>query len=290
MSPVLFNGFGMSPRRLSTSRPQRVDGAIRRVAVGSGLLVREERVRRGWGLRRVAALSGLSTSLVQAIESGQSSSLEGYARLADALGLELQPPLSVKHRRPQQASLSIDLVHSALAEFEARRLHAYRLPVAIDEPYQHYQFAGRADLVSWSLEDAALLHIENRTRFPDVQAIAGGYNAKRAYLPDALARRLSVSRWHSQTHVMVCLWSAEVLHALRLRPESFRALCPDGAEAFGAWWAGVPPPAGVSSSLVVLDPLASGRERVFIGLEAALNARPRHRGYSAVAALLSASP
>jgi hypothetical protein len=38
--------------------------------------------------------------------------------------------------------------------------------------------------------------------------------------------------------------------------------------------------------LVVLDPLAVGRLRPFVDLDRALSAKPRHRGYAAVAALL----
>lgn len=154
------------------------------------------------------------------------------------------------------------------------------LPVGIDEPYQHYQFAGRADVVAWNPDRAALLHLENRTRFPDFQHAAGSFNSKRAYLGDSLAKRLGVRQWRSETHVVVALWSAEVLHSLRLHPESFRSLCPDPPDDFAAWWAGQAPAAGVTSSLVLLDPLARGRQRVFVGLDDAIaSAKPRHRGY-----------
>jgi transcriptional regulator with XRE-family HTH domain len=286
MSANLSNRFGMSPRRISSAVPQRVETAMRRVTVLAGQRARDERVRRGWTLRRLADEAGLSPSLVQSIEAGGAGSLEAYARLADALGLRLQEPLTAIQRGTGRANLSADLVHSAMTEIDARRFRGHKLPHSIDEPYQHYQFAGRADLVAWSLEEAALLHIENRTRFPDLQAVAGSYNAKRVYLPDALAARLGIRRWRSETHVMVCLWSAEVLHALRLRTESFRALFPDPADSFAAWWDGRPPAAGVTSTLVVLDPLAVGRQRAFVDLETALGVDPRHRGYAAAAAAL----
>jgi hypothetical protein len=79
-----------------------------------------------------------------------------------------------------------------------------------------------------------------------------------------------------------------VLHALRLRPESFRSLCPDAHDAFTAWWGGNPPTTGATSALIVLDPLANGRQRLFIGLDEAMSARPRHRGYAEAAASLLA--
>ena len=206
--------------------------------------------------------------------------------MIDALGLRLEWDLVDPRRkatRPQQ-----DLVHSAMGEFEAAHFRRLGLPIAIDEPYQHYQFAGRADLIAWDADAHAMLHLENRTRFPDLQEAAGAFNAKRAYLGNAMAERLGVKSWRSETHVIVALWSSEVLHSLRLRTESFRALCPQAAATFSAWWSGEPPSQGKASALVVLDPLASGRQRSFISLDDALVARPRYAGYADVAARLAA--
>jgi hypothetical protein len=78
----------------------------------------------------------------------------------------------------------------------------------------------------------------------------------------------------------VALWSAEVLHALQLRTESFRAICSQDSTAFTAWWAGKPPLTGPTSAIVVLYPLASDGQRPFVGLEDALAVRPPYRGYA----------
>ncbi|MDP8903995.1 MAG: hypothetical protein M3N29_01535 [Chloroflexota bacterium] len=166
---------------------------------------------------------------------------------------------------------------------------ALGVPVGLDEPYQHYQFAGRADVVAWDVSRRALLHIENRTRFPEFQHMAGAYNAKRAYLAQALAGRVGVPSWKSETHVLVGLWSAEVLRVLRLRTDSFPALCPDPPAPFHAWWNGQPPTGGRASTLVVLDPLTSGRQRSVLELDRALSARARYRGYAEAAAALTAA-
>jgi hypothetical protein len=221
----------------------------------------------------------VSVQVVYLIEAGRPTSAEAITRLATALSLRIEVQLVDPRRRERPQRLA-DPVHSAMGEVEARRLRELGRPVGVDEPYQHYQFAGRADLVSWDLDARALLHIENRTRFPDFGEMAGAFNAKRAYLGAALAERVGISRWASETHVIAALWSSEVLHAIRLRPESFRALCPDGSAAFAAWWSGQPLPRGMTSTLVVLDPLASGRQRTFVGLDEAPTVRPRHRGYA----------
>ncbi len=167
-----------------------------------------------------------------------------------------------------------------MGEVEARWLAAHGYQLAIDHPYQHYQFAGRADVLAWTRQPLALLHIENRTRFPDLQQAVGSYNAKRQYLARTLAQQLGIPGFASETHVMVGLWSAEVIHSVRLRATTFRAICPDHEERLQAWLGGAPPPRGRSSSLLLLDPFAEGRRAPMVGLERVLSGvRPRIRGY-----------
>ena len=141
-------------------------------------------------------------------------------------------------------------------------------------------------MLAWDEQERALLHLENRTRFPNLQEVAGSFNAKRAYLPAAIAQCLGIPRFHTVTHVVVAVWSAEVLHAIRLRDATFRSLCPDPLSAFEAWWAGRVPPAASATTLAILDPLAYGRRRAFVGLDEIATVRPRYRDYAALAAEL----
>ncbi len=270
--------------------------ALARMALVAGQQLRDERVRRGWTLRDLADRAGVAAATAQAAEWGVVASLESYARLATAL--VLRPSLDLADARtratgrdprgPRTAHEAGDVVHAAMGEIEARALARSGRTVTIDEPYQHYQFAGRADLLAWDRED--LLHIENRTQFPNLQEAAGSYNAKRQYLAGTLAERLGLGPrgWRSVTHVMACLWSSEVLHAIRLRRASFAALCPDPPDALGAWLRGEPPAAGVSSSLVVLDPLVpfGSRRRTIAAVEESPPLAPRHRGYADAAEAL----
>ena len=126
------------------------------------------------------------------------------------------------------------------------------------------------------------MHIENRTRFQNVQEAAGAYNAKRAYLGAVLAERLGIrGGFASETHVLVGLWSGELLRTLRLRRETFRSLCPDLIDSFEAWWNGHPRTAGRTSAFVLLDPFAGGQMRTYVDLETAIaSARPRVRDYA----------
>jgi hypothetical protein len=207
--------------------------------------------------------------------------------LGYALGLRLEIEYSDPRQRAVPTSRPTDLVHSAMGEFEVAHLAGHGFPIGVDEPYQHYQFAGRADVVAWDLAARSLVHIENRTRFPDLQDAAGSWNAKRSYLPGVLSARLGLRQgWASVTHVMALIWSSEILHSLRIRQATFRGLCPDGPEAFTAWWHGTPPTGGTASTLITIDPWASGRSRLFVGLDDALRAAPRYRGYADIAARL----
>lgn len=279
----MFTSSGMSPQKFASPAGEAVTTAVRRLWVKVGSQVRDARLARRWPVSSMAERAGVSRTVAYEVESGRSPSLEAAVRLIGALGLQLDFQLLDPRKRPAASVRSVDPVHSLMGEFEAAHLRPLGFRVGIDEPYQHYQFAGRADVVAWEPDRAALLHLENRTRFPDVQESAGSFNAKRAYLGQALADRVGIRRWASETHVVVAVWSAEVLHSLRLRPESFRSLCPDPSDAFAGWWTGRAPSSGVSSSLVLLDPLASGRQRVFVGLDAAIaSAKPRHRGYADV--------
>lgn len=96
-----------------------------------------------------------------------------------------------------------------------------------------------------------------------------------------LAQRLGLRRgFDSVTNVMAVLWSAEVLHDLRIRTASFRAVCPDSIDSLTAWLEGDPPSQGTHTVLAILDPTARGRSRTVVGFEAATAARVRFRGYA----------
>lgn len=272
----------MSPAKSVTPAPPRVNTQLARLALELGRELRDERLRRGWRLVDVAAKAGVSMAAVHAAEAGRVASVEMYVRIAMALGLTAR--FTVLPERAARPSRDVDPVHAAMGEIEAEHLRALGLEVLIDEPYQHYQFAGRADVVAIDRQERALLHLENRTRLPDIQAFAGAYNAKRAYLATELAKRYGIAGgFQTQAHVVVALWSSEVLHALRLREQSFRSICPDSAADLEAWWSGTPAPAGpATSALVAFDPLSGRRSsrRRGAGLDLVRTVEPRYRGYA----------
>jgi transcriptional regulator with XRE-family HTH domain len=255
--------------------------ALARMASGMGEQLRNERIRRGWSLAVLAQRAGVSTGHLCQIEAGKPASLDAYARVAVALDIRPELIAVDPRHRSRSGGGDEDLVHAAMAEVEAAHLGGFGFRIAIDEPYQH------ADLVAWDMDARALLHIENRTRFPNVQEALGSYASKRAYFGRVLAERLGLrGGWASETHVIAALWSSEAMHTLRVREATFRAACPDGIEPVRTWWSGrMPTGRGATSSLVLLDPGLEVRAAFRLG-ELTGATRPRYRGYAETAEAL----
>jgi len=263
-------------------RNDRVGRDLARTAGLLGASIRAERHRRRLSLRTVALASGLGLGTVQAAESGSVCSVATYVRLADALGLRAEFDLVDPRRREPAPKRTVDPVHAAMGEAEASHLRALGFQVGLDEPFQHYQFAGRADVVAWSTDRRSLLHVENKTRFPDLQDSFGRFNAKRRYLGLEMAAVAGVGRWRSETHVLAALWSGEALHSIRLHRASFESVCPDGIEAFEGWWYGEPPAIGNRAVLIAFDPARGGHRdrRCWRSSGDLVSIRPRYRDYS----------
>lgn len=236
------------------------------------------------GVRALSDRAGVATGTIHNVESGEPATVETYARIARALGRELLASLVApgRHDAPRPDA---DLVHATMGEAEAAVLQGHAFPVSVDEPWQHYHFAGRADILAWDLERGAMLHIENRTRFPDVQDAVGRFRTKRRYLATALASSLGFVRPpRTETHVMVALWSNEVQRVIRRDPATFRAACPDPPDDFLAWWRGEPPVGSRATSLVLFDPFATGRRQRFLSLADSIDgARSRVHDYAEAA-------
>lgn len=272
----------MSPAKVGGPPPPRVVSLTTRLASQIGEEIHDARLRRGWRLQDLASKAAVAVSTVHGIEAGRVAALETYLRLAAVLGLS--PRFTMLPERAARAQRDADPVHAAMGEVLAGHFRRLGFEVLLDEPYQHYQFAGRADVVAVDRQARALLHVEDRTRFPDIQAFIGTFNSKKAYLAADLADRLAISGgFRSQDHVVAALWSSEVLHAMRLREQSFRAVCPDSPDAFAAWWGGHPlSTSKTTSSIIVFDPLPGerGSRRRWVGLDAIRTVDRRYLGYA----------
>lgn len=286
----------------SQDAPLDVDPDIEAVATRLGALIRTERRGQDLTLATLAEMAGVSTSSTHAVEGGRRATLGMYVRLVRALDKRLvidlgdlrgtdpvipAEGLSAIVGRPQSAT-GRDIVHAAMGELEAARLLAHGRPLGIDVPWQHYRFGGRADVVTWDIERRALLQFENKSQLPDVQDALGRFNETQAYLGGALWERLGMAGPPLvETHVMVALWSAEVIDVVRRNPATFRATFPASPDPFLTWWSRGVPGRGRTTAFVLLDPFATGRERVFADLREVLaGVQPRLAGYAAAADLV----
>lgn len=253
-----------------------MDAELTRLCGRLGTALRARRLARGWTLQAVAGAAGLSPAAVARLERGGTGGLATYLRLADVLGLRLTWELhALAHTLEAE-----DAVHAVMAEVQARRFGTGQRRVLIDEPYQHFRFAGRGDLVVVDRARSALHHSENKTRIVNVGELSGSFNAKCRWLAQDVAERHGLGRLKSESHTLVLLWSEEVLAVARTLGRTLQALGQHGARPFGAWWDGRPLP-GVHRGIVVFDPIDRGSgQPQWVGLDEALQARPRYQGYA----------
>src|SRR4051812_27671559 len=109
MSAGSFNDSEMSP-------------VASKIWITFGIQVRDARLARGWTVRELADRAALSVGMVYRVEAGQPASTETATRIAVALNRHAELHLVDPRRREQRSNLSVDVVHSAMGEFEAGRL------------------------------------------------------------------------------------------------------------------------------------------------------------------------
>jgi transcriptional regulator with XRE-family HTH domain len=271
----------MSPQPTIRPTAPAVLARVEALAVSLGAEVRAERERRRWTTKQLADRAGVSRALVYRVERGEPSTFETYARLGAALGLRLDASLEEPRTRSRPPRAQ-DPVHAAIVEMLAARYAGQGRVGAADEPFQHFQFAGRADVTVVDPAGPDLLHHEVKTALPNIGELAGVWNVKRQYLARALADRHEIrGGFRSVTHVLTIAWTAECLHVLRLRAATIRSLGPDAPDAFARWWEGArPSAAGITSTVVIFDPVERPRAPVWAPLADLGATRPRHRNYA----------
>jgi transcriptional regulator with XRE-family HTH domain len=271
----------MSPFRTVRPATPAVLARVTALCAALGAQVRAGRERCRWTIARLATEAGVSRSLVYLVERGEPTTIETYARLGSALGLPLEANLE-DPRTGTYTRRAEDPVHAAIVETLAARYAGQGRIVAADEPFHHYQFAGRADVTAVDPAGPDLIHHEVKTAIPNVGELAGAWNVKRQYLVGSVAQRHGFrGGFRTVTHVLTVALTAECLHILRLREATIRSLGPDAPDAFADWWDGTrPEAAGVTSTVVVLDPISRPRAPTWAPIDDLGEVRPRHRDYA----------
>jgi transcriptional regulator with XRE-family HTH domain len=280
----------MSPFRTVHPPTAAVVARVTAICAALGAEVRAERHRRRWTVERLATEAGVSRTLVYLVERGEPTTLETYARLGMALGLRLEASL-LDPRSRSRVGKAEDPVHAAIVEMLAARYSSQGRLVSADEPFQHYQFAGRADVTAIDEAGPDLIHHEVKTAIPNIGELAGTWNVKRQYLARVLAERRGLrGGFRSVTHVLTIAWTADCLRVLRLREATMHSLGPDGPDAFSRWWDGSRPDAGrVTAAVVILDPIDRPRAPAWMPMHGLATVRPRYRDYADLLSQLRAA-
>lgn len=166
-----------------------------------GATIRFLRIRRPWRQRDLAEHAGVSQSMVSRIERGHLAgvTLEAIRRVAAALDLRLD---LVGRWRGGELDRLLAAGHSALHESVARDIGGrvgWRFSSEVS--FAHFAERGIIDLLAWHEPSGALLVIELKTEFVDINELLGTLDRKRRHAEQIARERgwlnhaSSVSVW-----------------------------------------------------------------------------------------------
>ncbi len=284
---VRFTLDEMSPRSAQRPPSQRAAALANRIAVRFGERIQNRREERRWTLAVLAKAARLSIGLVHKIDAGQPGSIDSYARLATALGLDLFDS-GDQSRGSDDTHRDQDPVHAAMGEVEAKHLRRLGYVVRMDEPYQHFRFAGRADSWpgTWGAAPSCISRTERASRTSRTRSAVTTESARTSVAcwpsvsgspKGGAARRMRSSRsGHPRSFEACACASNRSWPSVRTMSRS----SPHGGQAN--------PAAGRHTTLVILDPVDFGRrdQASFIGLADLGRAEPRYTGYAEAVATL----
>jgi transcriptional regulator with XRE-family HTH domain len=143
------------------------------------------RVHLGWTQDDVSARSGVSQGLVSRIERGvaEAVSVRELDRVAKALNIRLS--LNSWWRDGDLAQL-LDAGHAAIVEYTVGWLRRRGWEVLVEYGFNHYGERGSVDIVAWHPRFRALLLVEVKTRFVDLQDMLATFARKIRVVPELL--------------------------------------------------------------------------------------------------------
>jgi transcriptional regulator with XRE-family HTH domain len=156
------------------------------VQVGS--VIRAVRIRRGLRQSDVAALAGVSQTMVSDVEAGhlEQMSLRLVRRVGAAVGVSL--PLGPRWRGPELVKL-LDEKHAAMVGEVVERLRDLGWQAIPEHTFSIQGERGSVDVFAWHPITRAVLVVEVKTMIRDLQDLVSTLDRKRRLGP-LLARRL----------------------------------------------------------------------------------------------------
>jgi len=256
---------GSDQRGRSTGRNRRISGrrynctmTDRQLRLRIGGIVKDLREAIRWSQRELSSRSGVSQSLISAIENGRVSALtfRTVVRLVEAMGGRLVVDVA----RPflGDRPLQRDAVHARCVAFVAARLRAAGWLVATEVEIGADRSRGWIDVLAYDPRTGYVLVIEIKTEVQDLGGIERslGWYEREAW---SAARRRS---WRP-ARVRGCL----LLLATTVNDERVRQNRSSFSTGFPVRWrslaeivAGRPDPEGTDRSIAMIDPSSRRRD------------------------------
>ena len=191
------------------------------------------RVHLGWTQRDVSARSAVSQGQVSRIERGiaEAVSVRDLGRIAKALNVRLS--LNPWWRDGDLAQL-LDAGHAAIVEYVVGWLLRRGWEVLVEYSFNHFGERGSVDIVAWHPRFRALLLVEVKSRFVDVQEMLATFARKVRIVPDLVAashgwQPLAVGR------LVVAAGSGTNRRVVDAHPAIFAATYPGRTRDAQAW-------------------------------------------------------
>jgi transcriptional regulator with XRE-family HTH domain len=151
-----------------------------------GRAFRAVRIRLHLRQRDLAEQCGVSQSVISRVERGiaEVMSLADLRRIADSLNIRLSIDA---WWRGGDLNRLLDADHATIVDYIVGRLRSARWEVLVEYGFNHYGERGSVDIVAWHPRLRALLLVEVKSRFFDLQEMLATFARKLRIVPPLLA-------------------------------------------------------------------------------------------------------
>ena len=198
-----------------------------------GRVLRAVRVHKRWRQRDVAALAGVSQSVVSRTEHGRLDELSFGALAAIAAALDVTVYLDARWDDGDVDRLN-DRAHAQIVEHVVSTLQANGWEVLVEYGFNHYGDRGSVDVLAWHAESRTLLIVEVKSRLTDLQATFTAFARKLRIVPGLV---LCEHGWNARNlgRLLVMPGSTANRSIVANHAATFTTLFPERMPTIGMW-------------------------------------------------------
>lgn len=198
-----------------------------------GRVLRAVRLHRRQRQRDVAALAGVSQSVVSRTEHGRLDELSFGALDAIAAALDVTVYLDARWDDGDVDRL-IDRAHARIVEHVVTTLRSSGWEVLVEYGFNHFGDRGSVDVLAWHAESRTLLIVEVKSRLTDLQAMFTSFARKLRIVPGLVRREHGWDARHLG-RLVVMPGSTANRSVVANHAATFATLFPERMPAIGAW-------------------------------------------------------